>query len=233
MSDHKQDRATLSRETSKTPFCVKVWDLPTRLFHWALVGLVAASYVTGKRGGMLMGYHEWSGVAILVLVLFRIAWGGLGGGESRFSAFVRGPSAVCRYARALWQGGTPRHLGHNPLGGWSVLLMLLAVFVQAGTGLFANDDILTEGPLAHWVSGGVSDRLTALHHLNQTLLAGLIAIHIAAVLFHLLVKKENLIAPMVTGIKAWDHEVRPTLGHPCLAAGLLAGVAAVVYGMIY
>jgi cytochrome b len=131
------------------PVRVVVWDLPTRLFHWLLTIFVIISFVTGNIGGNAMQYHEWSGFVILVLLVFRLVWGFLGGRQSRFSAFVRGPAAVLRYATALIKGNSPPVLGHNPLGGWSILAMMLALFVQVGTGLFANDDILTEGPLYH------------------------------------------------------------------------------------
>ncbi|MGB5987686.1 MAG: cytochrome b/b6 domain-containing protein [Desulfobacterales bacterium] len=211
---------------------VKVWDLPTRLFHWALVALVILSFVTGKLGGTAMGRHEWSGVAILVLVLFRLVWGFAGGELSRFRSFVRGPSTVCRYGATLLKRESRRHLGHNPLGGWSVVLLLTALLVQAGTGLFANDDILTEGPLFRLVSKSVSDQLTGIHHLSQSILIGLIAIHVAAILFYLTVKKENLITPMVTGVKVWPQAARPALGKVWLAGVIVILLALAAYSLL-
>lgn len=212
---------------------VLVWDLPTRIFHWLLVLLVAVSYYTGKTGGTLMQYHEWSGVAILVLVLFRLLWGFMGGGPSRFRAFLRGPRQVLAYARALLGGQGDRYLGHNPLGGWSIIAMLAALVLQAATGLFANDDIFTEGPLAQWVSKGASDWLTGIHRLNQNILIGLVALHLAAVLFHLAVKRENLITPMVTGCKSWHEAAAPAAGGLVKAFVLAAVLAGAVYGLIY
>jgi cytochrome b len=183
------------------PVTIPVWDLPTRLFHWLLVILVAVSFTTGSIGGNAMQYHEKSGFAILILMFFRITWGFVGSRTSRFSDFVKGPAAVWRYASALLRGKSESYLGHNPLGGWSVLAMLLALLIQAATGLFANDDIITEGPLYLWVSKAVSDWLTGVHKLNRYLIVLLAAIHVSAVLFYLLVKHENLIKPMISGVK--------------------------------
>jgi cytochrome b len=126
---------------------VFVWDSPTRLFHWLLVISVIISFVTGNIGGNAMQYHEWGGFAILALLLFRLVWGLVGSRKSRFVTFVYGPSAVISYARALHRRNSAHYLGHNPLGGWSIIALLFTLLVQAVTGLFANDDILTEGPL--------------------------------------------------------------------------------------
>jgi cytochrome b len=184
---------------------VLVWDLPTRLFHWCLVILVIISFITAKIGGNAMQYHQWSGYTILVLLLFRLAWGFFGSRESRFVVFVHGPAAVFRYARKLLHPDSRQYLGHNPLGGWSIAAMLLALMIQAATGLFANDDIVTEGPLYNWVSKATSDGITRIHKSNQEVIIGLVAIHILAVLFHFFYKRENLIKPMITGFKPWNE----------------------------
>ena len=176
-----------------------------------------------------MKYHEWSGLAILVLVLFRILWGFVGGQESRFKSFVKGPSAVYRYARTMFQRDSDGHLGHNPLGGWSVLLLLTSLLVQAGTGLFANDDILTEGPLFNLVSKDTSDWLTGIHHINKIILAGLISIHIGAILFYFFYKKKNLIYPMVSGSKDWHEDIHPYLGKVWIATGIFVVITAIAY----
>jgi len=217
----------------KTMYSYQVWDLPTRLFHWILVGLVIFSFVTGKIGLSAMRYHEWSGFAILVLVVFRVVWGFVGGRQSRFSSFIKAPAAVMRYASSLFKKDSPPHIGHNPLGGWSILAMLLSLLIQAGTGLFANDDILTEGPLYALVSKQTSDWLTGIHHLNQKGLLVLILIHIAAVAFHLIAKRENLIKPMITGNKIWHKEIGTTSDNPALALLVVAMVAAAAYVIIY
>lgn len=206
---------------------VLVWDLPTRLFHWFLVALVAASFVSGKAGGNWMIYHEWCGEAILALLIFRLAWGFIGSTPSRFRTFLAGPTTGVRYALTLFRREPDHHLSHNPLGGWSVAAMLLVMFLQAGTGLFANDDIATQGPLYKWVSKAVSDRLTSIHHLNHDVIIALVAVHVAAVLFHLLYKRENLITPMITGIKEWKGDpAEDASQQPLWLAALVASVAA-------
>ena len=211
---------------------VRVWDFPTRLFHWSLVVLVIVSFVTGNIGGNLMTIHMWSGYGILALVLFRLAWGFVGGRQSRFVAFVRGPGKVLRYASESFRGESSPHLGHNPLGGWSIIAMLLALLVQVGTGLFANDDILTEGPLYPLVSKDVSDWLTDIHQANRIILASLLAIHVFAVFYYLIAKKENLLKPMVTGIKQWRGPADVSTGNPWLAIVIAALSAGVVYVII-
>ena len=212
---------------------VLVWDLPTRLFHWVLVGLVALTVATGKIGGNAMTYHLWGGFAILVLVLFRVLWGLVGGRYARFRDFVRGPRAVISHATTLFRRNTQPYLGHNPLGGWSILALLLVLLIQAVTGLFANDDILTEGPLAAQVSKSVSDTLTRVHRLNQQVLLALVAVHVAAVFYYLTVKRENLIIPMITGRKHWHARMAPAGGHPLLALVLLLAVAVMLYLLVF
>jgi cytochrome b len=180
-----------------------------------------------------MQYHEWSGVAILVLIAFRVAWGLIGGRQSRFSVFVKGPAAVLRYASTLLSKESKPTIGHNPLGGWSILAMLTALFIQAGTGLFANDDILTEGPLYDLVNDQTSDWLTSIHLLNQNILAVLVAIHLGAIVFHLVAKRENLIKPMFTGKKTWENEDDSSWGSPILALFLTAILAIAAWVAIY
>lgn len=213
---------------------VVIWDLPTRLFHWLLAALVAVAFAAGKVGGNAMLYHERCGEAILALLLFRVAWGFIGSGPSRFTTFLAGPSTVLRYARTLLRRDADHHLSHNPLGGWSVMAMLLALLIQAGTGLFANDDIATEGPLYKWVSKAVSDRLTSIHHLNHDVIIVLVAVHVAAVLFHLFYKRENLVKPMITGRKSWKGSLKADMSRAPLwkAALAAAGAAGAVYILV-
>ena len=180
---------------------LRVWDAPVRIFHWLLVALVLTSWVTSEIGGNAMTYHMWSGYSILTLVVFRIVWGFVGSEHARFGALLHGPRALFGYASGLFGSSSRYYLGHNPLGGVSVILMLASLLLQASTGLFANDDIFTEGPLAKYVSGATSSLLTTIHRYNFYVLASLIAIHIAAVLFYLIVKRENLIGAMFTGRK--------------------------------
>jgi cytochrome b len=209
---------------------VDVWDWPIRLVHWLLVVLIATSWITSQVGGNAMTYHMWSGYSILSLVVFRIVWGFVGSGHARFGSFVKGPGAVMRYATGLMGTQHPRFLGHNPLGGWSVVLMLAAVTVQATTGLFANDEIFTEGPLASRVSGDTSSLLTTIHRYNVYVLLALIGLHLAAILFYLLVKRENLIGAMFTGRKYVEAgmQARAATTSAWLAVVIFAVVAGVV-----
>ena len=182
---------------------VRVWDLPVRVFHWLLLALVTASVATGLTGGNAMTWHMRSGYVILALVAFRIIWGLVGSTTARFSDFLHGPGRVIGFAKDLLSRRPAHYLGHNPLGGWMVLVLLLAILFQAGSGLFANDDISTEGPLYRYIGKDLSDRLTSLHKLNIKLIYGLVALHVAAVIYHWLGRGEELVRAMFTGVKAW------------------------------
>jgi len=203
MHNHENTKK-LSR--SAYPHQIRVWDLPTRLFHWLIVIFVVISFTTGMLGGNWMSYHLKSGYIILTLLLFRLIWGFWGGRYSRFVSFVQGPIVVIRYAKTLFRKDTPKLLGHNPMGGWSVMAMLAALLVQTGTGLFANDDIATQGPLYGWVSKATSDWLTGIHIFNKGVILFLLSLHLSAVLFYLLFKHDNLIVPMVTGLRPWSED---------------------------
>jgi cytochrome b len=209
------------------------WDLPVRIFHWLLVLLVISQIVTACIGGNAMQFHAFGGYAILALVFFRVLWGFVGGTHARFRDFVHGPGAVVRYAKSLVRGPHAPHRGHNPLGGWSVLVMLVSLLAQATSGLFANDDVMMEGPLAKHVSGRTSEIATAIHDVNAGILLSLIVVHIAAVLFYLLAKKENLIAPMISGRKrSLASAESARYGSLWLAALLLGCSAATVYFVV-
>lgn len=205
---------------------VKVWDLPVRLFHWALVAAFAGSWYTGTNGPT--DWHERFGLAILALLAFRLIWGFVGGETARFRHFVRGPNAALDYLYDTLSGRHPLHLGHNPLGGWSVLALLLALALQAGMGLFGNDEILYEGPLSHLVSEATSIRITGWHKLFFNVVITLAAVHVTAVLAYALLLKTDLVRPMVTGWKTIPAEHAPeriarTPGW--IAAVLFAGCA--------
>jgi cytochrome b len=213
---------------------VKVWDAPVRLFHWLLVLLFAFMFFSGKSGSDWMEWHMRAGYAILALILFRILWGFVGSTHARFSSFLAGPSACLQFARKLLARAPAPSAGHNPLGGWMVLVLLLALLFQAGTGLFANDDLLTEGPLAAFISKATSDRLSVFHSWNFNLLLLLAALHIAAVLYHAGFMKENLIGAMFTGVKhlpadAGAGSAPARFASPWLALVLLLVAAFAVY----
>ncbi len=191
---------------------VFVWDLPTRLFHWSLVILVVTSVLTGLGWSGLddeMEIHTWSGIAIIALVFFRLGWGVFGGRHARFTDFVKGPIAVFQYARGLVSGAHERWLGHNPLGGVSVVLMLLLVSAQAALGLFSNDDSHFEGPLFDLVGKDLSDEITHFHHLISNFIFIVVGIHIAAIIFYKF-KGERLVGPMVHGFKEAKESIGAT-----------------------
>jgi len=213
---------------------VRVWDLPTRLFHWVLVALIVLLYATGEYDVLDMRWHFWAGYATLALLLFRVLWGFLGSQTSRFRDFVRGPFAVAAYVRALFSTNRKPSVGHNPLGGWSVLALLLCVAVQSVTGLFSSDEIDSDGPFVAHVSVKTVKLMTRLHNWNENVLLLLIALHVAAVLFYLLVKHDNLITPMFTGRKQGGALDSPRFASTWLALLLLSlSVAAVVAMVCY
>ena len=175
---------------------IKLWDLPTRLFHWLLVVLIIAAVVTAKIGGNAMDWHGRIGLSILGLIAFRLTWGFIGSYHSRFVSFWPKPSSVRAYLRGDWQG-----TGHNPLGALSVIALLSLISVQVLTGLFSNDDIAFNGPLFNLVSKELSDQLTGLHKLSISVLMALIVLHLGAIAFYTVLKKDNLVKPMITGWK--------------------------------
>lgn len=181
---------------AQTTTRIRLWDLPLRVFHWTLALLVLAAFVTANVGGPWMEWHGRTGIAIVGLLAFRLVWGLIGSTHARFLSFAPTPGRLLAYVRGRWQG-----VGHNPLGALSVFAVLGLLAVQTGIGLFANDDIDFNGPLSGLIEKERSDSLTGLHHQLSDVLLVLIGLHIAAVLFYVLFKKNNLIKPMLTGWK--------------------------------
>lgn len=179
----------------------RLWDLPTRLTHWSLAILVAFSWWSAESEKM--DWHRWSGYAVLGLLVFRLFWGFAGSSTARFSGFVKGPAAVLAYARTLGARAPSQAAGHNPLGALSVLALIAALIAQVGFGLFAVDvDGLESGPLSHLVEFDTGRAFAELHETSFNVLLALIGLHLAAVAFYLVYKRENLIRPMVTGWRA-------------------------------
>lgn len=176
---------------------LRVWDLPVRLFHWALALSIVLGIIFVKIGGNAIEWHAYCGYVTLTLVMFRIIWGFVGSWHARFLNFVPSPKRLIAYLRGQTDGG----LGHNPLGAFSVLALLLTVLIQALTGLFADDDIFFQGPLAKYASNSTVAFLTSVHHFNQYIIFALVGLHLLAIFYYLLVKKDNLIKPMITGDK--------------------------------
>jgi len=198
-----------------------VWDLPTRLFHWSLVLLVALAWWSAEED--LDDLHLWSGYAVLFLLLFRIGWGFIGSSTARFAAFVRAPGAIVRYVRDRFYWPLA---GHAPLGAWSVLALLALLVIVVGTGLFALDrDGLFGGPLVPYVSIGASDIAYELHEQAFNLLLALIALHVAAILFYRLALGRNLLGPMITGkaeLAPGVEPMRPARPVAALASAIVA-----------
>jgi len=194
------EAADAARDTSPTRRLV--WDLPLRLFHWLFALSILASWATAEAGFDWMQWHIRLGYWMMGLLLFRILWGFVGPRHARFSSFLARPVAVWRYARSLTGVGDVVHsVGHNPLGGLMVILMLLLVVFQVSTGLFATDDIAWTGPYNPAVTDATAKLLTSLHHKNFNLIWIAIALHVTAITYYALVKKQNLVPAMLTGWK--------------------------------
>ena len=185
---------------------IRIWDLPTRLFHWALALCVVGSVTTGQIGGAAMVWHFRCGYAVLSLLLFRILWGCVGGRWSRFASFVYSPATVLRYLKGL---GAPEHsVGHNPAGAWSVFAMLAFLLLQVSSGVFSDDEIAASGPFSKFVSSAWVSQATIYHkNIGRPIVLGLLALHIGTVLYYLIRKRENLIRPMIHGDKVSALEV--------------------------
>ena len=211
-------------------YMTRVWDLPIRIFHWGLVTLVIGLVATGLMGGNAMVWHMRFGFAVLSLLLFRVVWGLIGGRWSRFGSFIYAPGTVLAYLKG---SGKPEHsVGHTPVGAGSVFAMLLFLLAQVGTGLFSDDDIATSGPLAKFVSNAVVGSATWYHkNVGKYALLLLVSLHIAAIVFYLVKRKENLIAPMVHGDKALVRPL-PASRDDATTRALAAAVFAACAGLV-
>ena len=213
---------------------IRVWDLPTRLFHWSLAACIVGLVITGYTGGSAMQWHARIGYAVLTLLLFRLVWGFVGGRWSRFSSFLYSPGSVINYLRGRPH---PDHLiGHNPLGAGSVFAMLAVLLAQVATGLVGDDESAFTGPLNRFVATSKGLAATWYHkRVGQWLLLALVVLHICAVLYYLLLKKDNLIKAMVNGDKLLDRNAsgsRDTAGTRLLALVVLVACAAAVAGLV-
>jgi len=213
---------------------VRVWDLPTRLFHWALVVCVIGQIVTANVGGNWMNWHLRLGYTVLTLLLFRLVWGFVGGHWSRFSSFLYGPTTVLNYLRGH---ARPEHrVGHNPLGAFSVFGLLIILLLQVGSGLFSDDEIAFTGPLVSLVSGEAVGLATSYHkNVGKFILIGLVALHLLAIVFYRIAKKEVLVRPMIVGDKHVPTAVpsaRDSTQSRLLALGVLCLCALAVYRLV-
>ena len=211
---------------------MRVWDLPTRLFHWIIVLLVALSYLSVSLAEVSYGWmqvHLISGYGVLTLLVFRLVWGILGSDTARFSKFLGSPLAGFRHL-ASFRARTPDdQVGHNEAGGWMVIAMLLLLAAQVGTGLFSNDDALTEGPLAQFVSKAASNQAAGVHAILFKALLSFIVLHVAAIVAYAVVKRHDLVRPMFSGKKRLPATTRaPRMASPLLALAVLVVSAILV-----
>jgi len=212
-------------DSSQVPVPVRVWDLPTRAFHWLLVISVLALIITGHVGGSALDWHLRLGLWVGALLVFRLVWGLVGGRWSRFASFIYAPATVIRYLKGQHRPGDHFEVGHNPLGSFSVFALLALLIVQVGTGLVSDDEIATTGPLNRFVSSAAG--LTATHwhkDAGQWLLIALVVLHLCAIAFYKL-RGHNLVPAMITGDKTLPADVPASTDSPAtrvVAAVVLA-----------
>ena len=212
---------------------IRVWDLPIRLFHWLLVLCITGSFISVNLGGNAMQWHAYFGYSVLTLLIFRITWGFMGSTHARFSSFFPNREQILNYL----QGKAPSVLGHNPLGALSVFALLLVLSVQVFTGLFVDDEIAFQGPLAKYVPNWVVSILSEIHEGNQVVIYTLITIHIAAIIYYKKFKGQDLITPMISGDKEIDPSEEASylpsdLGRPSKDGALQRGIALVLLSLI-
>ena len=215
---------------------VRVWDLPTRLFHWLLAACVIGSVLSAKIGGNAMVWHFRFGYVVFTLLAFRLLWGVVGGRWSRFASFVYAPATLLRYLRGASRPDEHHEVGHSPLGALSVFALLAILAAQVGSGLFADDEISNTGPLIKFVSGATSSLLTSWHKtFGQGIILTLVVLHVAAIVMYRVRRGRDLVRPMLVGDKLLPTDVPPSadsLATRGLAALLLAACAAGVAWLI-
>ncbi len=199
---------------------IRVWDLPTRVFHWALAVCVIGLFATGLTGGNWIAWHERFGFCVLTLLLFRVVWGLIGSDTSRFTDFLRGPRTLFAYLKT---GVSPTQ-GHSPLGGLSVLGLLSLLLLQVCTGLFVDDDIANKGPLADKVSDVWVALATKIHRINKYVLGAMVLMHLCAILYYTFKKKQQLVGPMISGLR----DVAQTTPEPHVKSGIAPWIVLVV-----
>jgi cytochrome b len=206
---------------------VTVWDLPTRLFHWGTAVLVAAAYVTWRLNWM--DWHALIGEALLALVLFRLLWGVWGGGAARFAGFIVAPVRALRHLAHLVRREPDEEPGHNPAGGWMVLLLMLLLLGQALSGLYVNNEVADQGPLSAVMPAAAANLITDLHDTwLWGALLGAVALHLLAIAIYWIAKGQNLLLPMITGRKRLPDRIASPRSAPLLRAAMLMAAAIAV-----
>jgi cytochrome b len=203
---------------------VLVWDAPTRLFHWLAASLVVAAYVSWRLNWM--DWHGWIGETLLALVLFRLLWGFFGSETARFSQFLAAPARAAAHLARVFRREPDRQVGHNPAGGWMVLILMALLLGETLTGLYVQNDIADEGPLTELVPAPIANLIDALHTLIWQALLAAVALHLLAILVYAVAKRQNLVAPMITGRKRLPETVAPPALAGVARAALLLGSAA-------
>jgi cytochrome b len=220
------ETADTGQAMGSAPRIVLVWDIFIRVFHWLIVALVAAAYATWRLNWMV--WHGWVGDAVLTLVLFRLSWGVFGGETARFSRFLTSPRTVLQHLKHSLRREPDRQVGHNPAGGWMVLLLLALLLVETLTGLYVANDIADEGPLTEIVPAWAADAIASSHAIFWDALLAAIVLHVLAIAGFAAIKGQNLLRPMITGTKVLPASVAaPRVGSPVRAGLLLLGCAAV------
>jgi cytochrome b len=209
---------------------IRVWDLPTRLFHWTLAALVVCSFISAWIGGGAMVWHFRLGYCALALLVFRVLWGLVGGRWSRFASFIYAPATLQRYLRGQAAASEHLEVGHSPTGALSVFALLALLLVQVGTGLVADDEIANIGPLNKYVSSATAGQATSWHsEVGQWILLALVLLHVAAIVWYRVKKRIDLLRPMLDGDKQLPASTPPSADGKAqrgLAALLLAACAA-------
>jgi cytochrome b len=207
-----------------TPRIVLVWDIFIRVFHWLIVALVAAAYATWRLNWMV--WHGWVGDAMLTLLLFRLSWGFFGGETARFSRFLTSPRTVLQHLKHTFRREPDQQIGHNPAGGWMVLLLLSLLLVETLTGLYVANDMANEGPLTEMVPAWAANAIASSHAIVWDALLAAIVLHVLAIAGFGAIKGQNLLRPMITGTKLLPASVaEPRVGSPVRAGLLFVGCA--------
>ncbi len=227
---HEKTPAPEAAGTTGRDRPVVVWDLPTRLFHWLTVALVAAAYVTWRLNWM--DWHVWSGEAVLALVLFRLAWGFFGGETARFAGFLAAPRAAVGHLARVLRREPDLEVGHNPAGGWMVALLLALLLMETLTGLYINNDVADAGPFTALVPASIDNLITALHTIVWDVLVAAVALHVLAIIVYAVVKGQNLTRAMITGRKRLPGSVPAPRLAPRTRALFLLGVSAAAAALL-
>jgi cytochrome b len=201
------------------PRIVLVWDIPVRVFHWLIVALVAAAYATWRLNWMVL--HAWVGDAVLALLLFRLLWGFFGGETARFSHFLTAPPTVFQHLKDSFRREPDHQVGHNPAGGWMVLLLLALLLVETLTGVYVANDIADEGPLTEHVPAWAANAIASAHTILWDALLAAIVLHVLVIVGFAAIKGQNLLRPMITGAKVLPANVSAPRGGSLARAGLL------------